>query len=112
MPDLEAEETDGTRPRCAARRARRDRHGRQRCDRVQRRCRLAFLPWVATQTLGPERVLCVTAVSPSLASGELADCRALATEWGLRLVEVETEELADPAYAANDGIALPLQGDR
>ena len=63
----------------------------------------AFLARVATDTLGPDRVLCVTAVSPSLAPEELADCRALAAEWGLRYLEVATDELADPAYAANDG---------
>ncbi len=63
----------------------------------------AFVAWVATDTLGPDRVLCATAVSPSLAPEELADCRALAGEWGLRWVEVETDELADPAYSANDG---------
>ncbi len=63
----------------------------------------AFLAWAATDTLGADAVLCVTAVSPSLAPEELADCRALAAEWGLRHVEVETAELADPAYAANDG---------
>ena len=63
----------------------------------------AFLAWVATETLSPENVLCVTAVSPSLAPEELADCRALAAEWGLRHLEIETEELADPAYSANDG---------
>jgi uncharacterized protein len=63
----------------------------------------AFVARVATDTLGKDRVLCVTAVSPSLAPEELEDCRALAAEWGLRLVEVVTDELADPAYAANDG---------
>ncbi len=63
----------------------------------------AFLAWTATDTLGADAVLCATAVSPSLAPEELADCRALAAEWGLRHVEVETAELADPAYAANDG---------
>jgi uncharacterized protein len=42
-------------------------------------------------------------VSPSLAPEELTDCRALATEWGLSYLEVETDELADPAYSANDG---------
>jgi uncharacterized protein len=63
----------------------------------------AFVAWVATDTLGSDRVLCATAVSPSLAPEELADCRALAAEWGLRHVELETVELADPAYAANDG---------
>jgi uncharacterized protein len=63
----------------------------------------AFVAKVATDTLGPDRVLCVTAVSPSLAPEELADCRALAAEWGLRYLEVTTDELADPSYAVNDG---------
>ena len=63
----------------------------------------AFVAWVATDTLGTDHVLCATAVSPSLAPEELADCRALAAEWGLRHLEVETAELSDPAYAANDG---------
>ncbi len=35
----------------------------------------AFLAWVATDTLGADQVRCVTAVSPSLAPEELADCR-------------------------------------
>jgi uncharacterized protein len=63
----------------------------------------AFVAWVANDTLGPDAVTCVTAVSPSLAPEELDDCRALAREWGLHHLEVETSELADPAYAANDG---------
>ncbi len=63
----------------------------------------AFLAVVATDTLGADRVQCVTAVSPSLAPEERDDCRALAAEWGLRHLEVATDELADPAYAANDG---------
>jgi uncharacterized protein len=63
----------------------------------------AFLARVATDTLGADHALCVTAVSPSLAPEELADCRSLAGEWGLRYLEVRTDELADPAYSANDG---------
>ncbi|MGH9163890.1 MAG: ATP-dependent sacrificial sulfur transferase LarE [Acidimicrobiales bacterium] len=63
----------------------------------------AFLAWVAHDTLGPGRASAVTAVSPSLAPEELADCRALAGEWGLAWTPVTTDELADPAYAANDG---------
>ena len=63
----------------------------------------AFVAKVATDTLGAEQVLCVTAVSPSLAPEERDDCRALAAEWGLRHLEVSTDELADPAYAANAG---------
>ena len=33
----------------------------------------------------------------------MADCRALAREWDLHATEVRTDELADPAYSANDG---------
>ena len=63
----------------------------------------AFLARVATDELGRENVLCVTAVSPSLAPEELSDLRALASEWSLRHEEVVTDELADPRYRANDG---------
>jgi pyridinium-3,5-biscarboxylic acid mononucleotide sulfurtransferase len=62
----------------------------------------AFVARLATETLGAEQVLCVTAVSPSLAPEELADCRALSAEWGLRFHEVHTRELDDHAYAIND----------
>jgi pyridinium-3,5-biscarboxylic acid mononucleotide sulfurtransferase len=63
----------------------------------------AFVAWMATEALAADHVLCVTAVSPSLAPEELADCRSLAAEWGLRFAEVPTDELADPDYSANDG---------
>ena len=63
----------------------------------------AFLAWVAHGTLGPERCRVATAVSPSLAAAELADCEALASEWGLRWLPVPTDELEDAAYVANDG---------
>jgi uncharacterized protein len=56
---------------------------------------------MATDVLGADRVLCATAVSASLAPEELDDCAALAAEWGLRWVPVTTDELDDPAYAAN-----------
>ena len=62
----------------------------------------AFVAWVADDTLG-EGARAITAVSPSLAPEEEADCRALAEEWGLRWEAVATDELAHPAYAANDG---------
>lgn len=61
----------------------------------------ALLAWVARDTLGPERALCVTALSPSLAPEEEADCRALASEWGLRWLGLPTSEMDDPAYVAN-----------
>ena len=61
----------------------------------------ALLAWVANDVLGPERSLAATAVSASLAPSELADCRALALEWGLAYREVETHELSRDAYVAN-----------
>jgi uncharacterized protein len=63
----------------------------------------AFLAWVATDTLGPRNVTCVTAVSPSLAESELTDCKELATEWGLQWLTVETNEMESAAYRVNDG---------
>ena len=63
----------------------------------------ALLAHVAHTTLGAERCLVVTAVSPSLAGTEHDDCRALAAEWGLRWREVPTDEMADAAYRENDG---------
>jgi uncharacterized protein len=62
----------------------------------------AFLAWVANDTLGFDRVLAVTAVSPSLPAAERAESAELAAEWGLRWREVETDELAHAAYARND----------
>src|SRR4051812_24513610 len=62
----------------------------------------AFLAYVAHEVLG-ERALAVTAISPSLAPEEEADCKELAEEWGLRWTPVFTDELANPAYALNDG---------
>ena len=61
----------------------------------------AFLAKVAHDTLGPAAVLSATALSPSLAGREEADCRSLAAEWGLRWVGVETTEMQDDAYVAN-----------
>jgi uncharacterized protein len=61
----------------------------------------AFLAWMAADTLGRERALAVTAVSPSLAAEEAADCAALAEEWGLRWQAVATAELDRPDYVAN-----------
>jgi uncharacterized protein len=64
----------------------------------------ALLAWVANDTLGREHARAVTAVSPSLAPEEKSDCAALAGEWGLAWSEVVTDELANPAYTANDGL--------
>ena len=61
----------------------------------------AFLAAVAQRTLGAD-AHAVTAVSPSLAGDEEADCRALAAEWGLRWSAVNTDEMARAAYRVND----------
>lgn len=63
----------------------------------------AFLAFVAARTLGADQAPAVTAISASLAGDEAQDCQALATEWGLRWLPIETDELADAAYRANDG---------
>lgn len=61
----------------------------------------AFLATVAHQVLR-DRMLAVTAVSPSLAAAERADAAAFAAERGFRHVEVETDELQRAAYQVND----------
>ena len=61
----------------------------------------AFLAAVANRVLG-ERAHAVTAVSPSLAGDEEADCQALAVEWGLRWTPVVTHEMERAAYRMND----------
>jgi len=60
-----------------------------------------FLAAMATEVLGPEGVLCVTATSASMSGAEAADASRLATELGLAHQLVETHELDDPRYAAN-----------
>ena len=62
----------------------------------------AFLAHRAQRVLGTAHAHAVTAVSPSLAGAEEADCRDLATEWGLRWTPLATDEMARAAYRAND----------
>jgi len=63
----------------------------------------ALVAWAANDVLGPERALAVTAVSPSLPTSERDECARLADEWGLRWVEVATDEMEQAAYSRNDG---------
>jgi len=63
----------------------------------------AFLARVAHDVLGSGRARAVTAVSPSLAADELADCEQLAAEWGLDWATVATDEMERAAYRVNDG---------
>ena len=64
----------------------------------------AFLAWVAHDTLGADRALAVTAVSPSLPAARAGRVRR---RWpragGCAWQEVETDELDNLAYARNDG---------
>lgn len=60
-----------------------------------------FLAAVAVDVLG-QKAHAVTAVSPSLATDERADCAALADELGMRWTPVDTDEMARAAYRAND----------
>ena len=46
--------------------------------------------------------LAVTANSASLATGELDQCRSLAEQFGFAWQSVDTDELTDPRYLAND----------
>jgi uncharacterized protein len=63
----------------------------------------AFLAAVAHAELGRFGAHAVTAVSPSLAGAERADCEALAAEWELRWTPVVTHEMERAAYRLNDG---------
>ena len=60
-----------------------------------------LLAWAANQTLGPDRCVAATAVSPSLSRSELEDCRRLVSLWGLRGAEVETSEASRAGYVSN-----------
>jgi uncharacterized protein len=60
-----------------------------------------FLAYAAVQALGAERVLAVTgrsAAYPEVQRGVALDC---ARRIGLHQIEIDTEELDDPRYAAN-----------
>jgi uncharacterized protein len=48
-----------------------------------------------------EQAIAVVGVSPSLPADELDEARRFAAEIGIRLIELETNEIDDPRYAAN-----------
>ncbi len=56
---------------------------------------------VATETLGRENALGITAESPSLPTAELEVARRIARDHGFNHLVVATHELDDPNYAAN-----------
>lgn len=63
----------------------------------------AFLLAAAVRALGPERVVAATAVSGSLADGELSEATAFARQLGVRHVTPTTDEMAREGYRANAG---------
>ena len=50
-----------------------------------------------------DRAFAITAVSPSLASGELENASAIARKIGIRHEVIRTQEFAQPGYVANAG---------
>jgi uncharacterized protein len=60
-----------------------------------------YLACVALDALGAGRVLAVTGRSASYPEEQWAAAREVATKWSLPWLEVDTDELMDPRYAAN-----------
>ncbi len=63
----------------------------------------AFVLAAAVRALGADRVIAATAVSPSLATGELQGAVSFATGLGVRHVTPATHELDRDGYVANAG---------
>ena len=61
----------------------------------------AYLACVAVESLGAERVLAVIGRSSSYPEVQWIRARELAAQFGIPLLEVDTDELQDPRYAAN-----------
>lgn len=61
----------------------------------------SFLLLEAVETLGPERVIAVTAISPTIPAEEIEEAIGFCKKLGVSHVTVETKELDDSAYRAN-----------
>ena len=61
----------------------------------------AYLACVAVDALGAEQVLAVIGRSASYPEAQWTAARDVARRFGIPVVEVDTQELADPRYAAN-----------
>ncbi|MEO6877444.1 MAG: ATP-dependent sacrificial sulfur transferase LarE [Gemmatimonadaceae bacterium] len=61
----------------------------------------AYLAAVAVDVLGREQVLAIIGRSASYPDSQWANARAVGETIGLRVAEVNTDELNDPRYAAN-----------
>ncbi|MDQ3521012.1 MAG: ATP-dependent sacrificial sulfur transferase LarE [Gemmatimonadota bacterium] len=60
-----------------------------------------FLARIAVDVLGSENVLAVTGRSDSIASWMADTARNVAEQFGIPWLEIDTEEMSDPRYAAN-----------
>src|SRR5678809_957407 len=61
----------------------------------------AYLAAIAVATLGAQHVVAIVGRSPSYPESQWTAARAVARSLGLSIVEIETDELNDPRYAAN-----------
>jgi uncharacterized protein len=61
----------------------------------------AYLASVATETLGTERVLAVIGRSASYPEEQWRVARDVAEHLGLRVEEIDTDEMSDPRYVSN-----------
>ncbi len=61
----------------------------------------AYLAVVARRALGPDDVLAIIGRSASYPAEQWATARRVADSFGVPVLELDTEELADPRYAAN-----------
>ena len=61
----------------------------------------AYLAVIARRTLGAESVLAIIGRSASYPAEQWSTARRVAAEFDVPVVELDTEELADPRYAAN-----------
>lgn len=61
----------------------------------------AYLACVALETLGAERTLAVIGRSASYPAAQWARAREVADRFGVPVLEVDTDEMNDPRYAAN-----------
>jgi uncharacterized protein len=61
----------------------------------------AYLACVAVEILGPERMLAVIGRSASYPAAQWQVARDVADRFGVPVLEIDTDELNDPSYAAN-----------
>jgi uncharacterized protein len=61
----------------------------------------AYLAVLARRVLGPDAMLAIIGRSASYPAEQWATARRVADDFGVPVLELDTEELADPRYAAN-----------